>query len=515
MGNTLIKSSGNKSSKSNQDSLFRTDHLNTDLKRRSVRGGMITIVQQIAKMALQIGSTIVLARLLTPEDYGLVGMVKAVTGFIELFKHLGLNTATIQKAEINHSQVSTLFWINIGVSVFLAGLTALLAPLIASFYNEPRLIPIMIVLAFGYIFSGIGTQHYALVSRQMRYRTLAINDMSSLVIGIIVAIIAAWFGAQYWALILMNLTIALISSIGIWLVSGWRPGLPHWNSEIKTMLAFGGGLTGSNIVSYLSSNIDNILIGKYWGAEELGLYTRAYQLLVLPLFSINGTIRNVAINTLSRLVDSPQRFRTVYLRILEKVIMLAMPLVALLLITSDWLVLIVLGPQWSDVSNIFRWFSFSALIQPVNYTMGWLLISQGRTWEMFRFWTLTNTISVIAIIVGLPWKSSGVAAAYSLAGLCLKTPLLYWYVGKHSPVRTSDFYRTMIPSLCAAFCTILTLLAFRQWVEISNPFIGLTISFTITIATALTVFAIFPSGRLALEDWKNLVSLISSKKKSS
>lgn len=512
MGNTLLKSSSNNSSTANRDHLFRTDHLQGDLKRRSVRGGMITITQQVAKMALQIGSTIVLARLLTPEDYGLVGMVKAVTGFIELFKHLGLNTATIQKAEINHSQVSTLFWINIGLSVFLAGLTALVAPLIALFYNEPRLISIVIALALGYIFSGIGTQHYALVSRQMRYRTLAINDMSSLVIGIMVAIIAAWFGAQYWALVLMNLTIPLVSSIGIWLVSGWRPGWPHWNSEIKAMLAFGGGLTGSNIVTYFSKNIDNVLIGKYWGAEELGLYTRAFQLLVLPLFSINGTIRSVAINALSRLVESPERYRKAYIRILEKIIMLAMPLVAFLLVTSDWLVSILLGSQWSGVSNIFRWFSFSALILPVNYTMGWLLISQGRTWEMFRLWTLTSGILVIAIIIGLPWKSTGVAAAYSLAGLCLKTPLLYWYVGKRSPVRTSDFYRTMIPSLCAAFCTILTLLAFRQWIEITNLFMGVIIALIITIVTALTVFAILPSGRLALQDWKNMLILILKKK---
>lgn len=487
---------------------FKTDHLKNDLKRRSIRGGAITIIQQVAKMILQIGSTIVLARLLTPEDYGLFGMVKAVTGFIELFRHLGLNIATIQKTDINHSQVSTLFWISVGISVLLTALTITFAPAIAWFYGEPRLIAITTALAFGYIISGLGTQHFALLSRQMYYRTLTINAIVSMVVSIIVAIISAWFGAKYWALVFMTLSGACANTLGFWFVCRWRPGLPKWDSEVKAMLAFGSGLTGSNIVTYISQNIDNVLIGKYWGAQELGLYARAYQLLLLPLIAINGPMRNVTINTLSRLVDSPARYRQVYLRLLEKIIMIAIPLVAFLLLTSDWLVAILLGSQWSGVSEIFRWFSFSAFIQPIDTTMGWLLISQGRTWEMFKFWSVLSMLSVSAIVAGLPWGAIGVAATYSISGISIRTPLLYWYVGQRSPVRTSDFYRTMLPSLCAAFCTALALIGLRLWITISNPFIGLMIASVITVVTSLSIFAILPAGRLSLQDWRSLLSLV-------
>ncbi|PSF38674.1 lipopolysaccharide biosynthesis protein [Aphanothece hegewaldii CCALA 016] len=490
---------------------FCTKKIKENLKTRSIRGGTITILQQLAKLMLQIGSTMILARMLTPEDYGLVGMVKATTGFIELFRNLGLNTATIQREEINHHQVSTLFWINLGVSMVSAVVTIALAPVIAWFFGETRLVSITLALSVCFIFSGIGSQHAALMSRQMRYRSLAVLDLIAQVISLGVGIIAAWFGAKYWALILITITNSIILAFGFWLQCGWRPGLPHWNLEVKAMLLFGGGLTSTNVINYLTRNFDNILIGKYWGAQELGLYSRAYQLLMMPLLSINAPLRVVAVNTLSRLVDSPQRYRQTYLRMLEKIIMVTMPFVAFLVVTADWMVLILLGPKWSAVSDIFRWFSFSAFVQPIEYTTGWLLISQGRTWEMFRFWLFTGGITVAAFIGGLPWKSSGVAAAYSITGLLINTPLQYWFIGRSGPIRMGDFYRTSRPSLFATGCVFLVLFAFRQEVTISNPLFGLVIAFILSVGTALLAFAVLPSGRLALQDWRNVLTLIIKK----
>lgn len=499
------------SEKTKPDQYFCTEHIKDDIKGRSVRGGSITILHQFTRLLLQIGSTIVLARMLTPEDYGLVGMVKATTGFIELFKNLGLNTATVQKEEINHSQVSTLFWINLAVSLLATVLTLILAPVIAWFYGEPRLISITSVLALAFIFSGIGLQHGALLSRQMRYRSIAVNDLITQTISIGIGIVAATLGAKYWALVWIMLSGSLLTTVGFWFQCSWRPGLPHWNKDIEAMLSFGGGLTSTNFINYFTRNLDNMLIGKYWGAQELGLYSRAYQLLMIPLLSINAPLRTVAVNTLSRLVDSPERYRKAYLRMLEKIIMVTMPSVAFLVVTTDWLVFVLLGPEWSDVSGIFRWFSFSAFIQPVEYTMGWLLISQGRTWEMFKFWTLTGGITVVSFIAGLPWKSSGMAAAYSITGLLLTNPLKAWFTGRRGPIRTSDFYYSMIPSLFASSCVVFALLAFRHAVNGINPLLGLLIAFILTIGTALLAFAVLPSGRIALQDWKDLLTLIVTK----
>jgi PST family polysaccharide transporter len=500
-----------KSPQANPDRYFRTDHIKNNLKSHSVRGGGVMLLHQFSRLFLQIGSTIVLARMLTPEDYGLVGMVKATTGFIDLFRNLGLNTATVQQDEIDHSQVSTIFWINLAVSVLVAGLTIALAPLVAWFYQESRLISITLVLASVFIFSGFGLQHQALLDRQMRYRALAVIDLTAQILSISIGIVAAVLGAGYWALVWMLLAAAIVNTIGAWLQCGWRPGRPRWDGEIKKMLSFGGGLTSTNIINYFNRNLDNILIGKYWGAQELGLYSRAYQLLMIPLLSINAPLRTVAVNTLSRLVDSPERYRRVYLRMLEKILMVTMPAVAFLVVTTDWIVLLLLGPQWSEVSNIFRWFSFSAFVQPVEYTTGWLLISQGRTWEMFRFWLLTGAITVTSFFVGLPWRSSGVAAAYSLTGLFLSTPLLYWFVGRRGPIRTSDFYRSIGPSLLASCCVGVALLMFRHIFPAIDPLIGLILAFGLAIGSASVAFMILPSGRIALQDWQNVISLIFKK----
>lgn len=487
---------------------FRTDHLKRDLTQRSARGGVITVTTQVTRIALQTGSTVVLARLLLPEDYGLMGMVRAVTGFILLFRDLGLSAATVQKADVDHTQVSTLFWINLAISLVLAVFTIAVAPVTAWFYDEPRLVAMMTVLAGGYFFSGASVQHRALLSRQMRYPTLAVIDISSQLVAVGVAVVLAALGAGYWALVAMYLTGAGVHALGFWLSTDWRPGRPRWSREVASMLGFGGGLTGSTVVTYLIRNFDNILIGWYWGANELGLYTRAYQLLVIPLISINSPIRGVAIPTLSRLTDKHDRYRRAYLRILEKIVLLAMPLVAWLSATSDWLVVLLLGEQWQEVSEIFRWLSLVALFIPITYTLGWLFISLGRTWEMFRLWTLCGSVTVGAFFIGLPWGATGVAVAYAASELCLGIPLRCWYGSRISPVKLGDFGRTVIPSLAAAIGTLGILSVFRAWADISNPLLGATITFALTLAVAPAIAAFFPAGRRSLQDSVSILAAI-------
>lgn len=500
-------------SPTNSNRHFHTSHLEADLKGHSVRGGAITMSAQAGKFVLQTGSTIVLARLLTPQDYGLVAMVTVVTQFIALFKDLGLSQATVQRTEINQSQVSTLFWINVGASLFLAVLTAALTPAIVWFYDEPRLTSITLVLACSYLFSGLGVQHAALLNRQMRYGALGIIDTLSLAAAITIAIVSTQFGAGYWALVILPITNGIFHTAGHWIACDWRPGPPSWGSDIRSMLAFGGNLTGFQIINYFSRNLDNVLIGWYWGPQALGLYAKAYQLLLLPLQQINGPIRAVAIPTLSRLVDSPDRYKKAYLGIEEKVTMLTLPVVVFLIATSDWLILLLLGPQWMEASRIFAWLSFVALTQPVAYTTTWLFISQDRTRHMLQWGMIGGAISMSSIIAGLPWGPVGVAASYAITGLCIRTPILFWLVGRAGPVRTRDFYHTMAPAACASLCALAALLAFRQWVEVSNPLVGLTIALGITAGITLSVLALLPSGRSAIQDFKSLFAVLVRRKK--
>ncbi len=491
---------------------FRTQHLQTNLGGRTVRGGAVTIVSQGIQFCLGIGTTMVLARLLTPQDYGLIGMVVVVTGFVSMFKDLGLSTATIQKEEISAEQISTLFWVNVALSVTIMVLTATLGPAVAWFYGDARLTLITLVYAIGFLFGGLTVQHAALLRRQMRFTALAATDIISLIAGIATALVLGWYGAGYWALVANQLAVGFTNTVAVWVVCRWRPGLPVRASGVRSMLAFGSNLTGFSIVNYFARNLDNMLIGKFWGSQQLGLYAKAYQLLLLPIDQINSPIAAVAVPALSRLKDSPERYRQAYLRILEKVAMLTMPSMALLIATSDWVVRLVLGPQWSGAARIFALLGVVGLVQPIANTVGWLFITQGRTNHMFHWGLIGSTIIIASIIAGLPWGATGVAASYSAVFLVVVTPLLFWFVGREGPVRAFDFYRTVAPIACASLCVLGALMLLRRAFVIPNPLVGLIIGFGAASAITLLVLAALPRGRSALRDMKYAVILLNKRR---
>ncbi|HEV3467910.1 MAG TPA: lipopolysaccharide biosynthesis protein [Pyrinomonadaceae bacterium] len=487
---------------------FRTDHLKADLGSRAARGGAVMVGAQALRFAVTMGSTMVLARLLTPEDYGLVGMVLVVTGFVAFFKRLGLSAATIQRPEINAEQVSTLFWVNVAVSVALAGATAALAPAVAWFYGQPQLVGITLAFAAGFTVSGLSVQHEALLKRQMRFKALAAIELGAMLAGIGAAIIAARAGAGYWALVLNQLVFGTLYAAGLWAACGWRPGPPVRYAGVRQMLSFGGDITGYGVLNYLARNLDNLLIGRVWGAAQLGLYARAYQLLLLPLDQTTVPLDSVAVPALSRLTDAPERYRQAYLRILEKVAMLTMPGVALMIATSDWLVRLVLGPQWDETARIFALLGVAGLFEPVANTMGWLLISQGRTRDMLRWGFVHAAVTTLSFAVGLPWGAVGVAASYSAFGVLVHKPLLFWYVGRRGPVGARDIYRAMAPSVCAAAGVLGALYLLRRLAEFEHAAAGLAACAALAAAVALLTFAVLPKGRAALQDVKGLLLLL-------
>src|SRR5215471_2302825 len=309
---------------------FRTDHLKVNLGGRTARGGVVAIVSQGLKFIVTIGATSVMARLLTPADYGLIGMVAFVTGFVAMYKDLGLSTATVQKSEISFEQTSTLFWINVLLSLGITLFTAAIAPLVAWFYGEPRLALITVVTASGFFISGLAVQHEALLRRQMRYFALASISLTSVAVGYVVGIVLAWKGFSYWALVLSQLAVAAAGTLLTVSLCRWMPGLPQRNTGVRSMIRFGSNLTGFTTINYFSRNLDNLLIGRVWGAQQLGLYSRAYQLMGLPIDQINEPITSVAVPALSRLTDSPESYRRAYLRMLEKIAMLTIPGVGLM-----------------------------------------------------------------------------------------------------------------------------------------------------------------------------------------
>lgn len=421
---------------------FETEHLKENLKERSVKGGAITLIAQISKLLLQISSNVFLARLLTPNDFGLVAMVTVVATFIVMFKDMGLSQATIQKAEINHAQISTLFWINVLFGAVVMGITIALSPTIASFYNEPALINITIALAFGLFIGGLTVQHQALLKRQMKFKQLAIIDVSAMFLGITSAIIIAYFGAGYWALVILQIVQASVMMILSWYFSKWIPGLPVRNSGIGSMLAFGGYMTIYGFINYFARNLDTILIGYKWGATPVGMYSRAYSLLLLPIGQLTAPFSSVAVPALSRLQDEPEQFKNYYLKTIKIIAYISMPMIVSMAILSYEIVYIVLGEQWIDASKLFQILAIAAFWQPIASTVGWVYVSLNNVKRMMYWGFIGTFVMALAIILGLPWGASGVAIGYSISMWFLIIPLFTFAFYK-TPITLGSFFATI------------------------------------------------------------------------
>lgn len=473
--------------------------------RKSVgRGAVATGVAQAVKVATQVLSVIVLSRLLSPQDFGIVAMCAPVLAFIALFQDFGLTQATVQKSAITHDEVNYLFWVNVAVSLTLACLMVGVAPLIAAFYGEPRVGPLVGAMALQIIVYGLGAQHLALLTRRMAFGCLALIEIASAIGGFCAA--AAWtiVDRSYWALYAGTLTSAVLPTLCYWANSRWRPGLTRKVEGIGVLLNFGAGITGFNFANFFARNLDNILIGRYWGNAQLGLYDRAYKLLLFPLSQIANPLSKVMVPALSRLNSEPDRYRSAFLRVIRLVLLVALPGVATVVAMSDILIPFFLGEQWRQSSDIFRALGFAGLLQPLNNPAGWLFISQGRSGDFMRWGIVTAVTAALAFVIGLPYGALGVAVVYA-ASEYLRTPFLWLYVGKKGPLRVGDMFRAATPFVLGGHLALAVV-----WIAKSSlphqEVLAIIAAAILAYLVAIVVALLFPSGRETLREGLTLLS---------
>lgn len=481
-----------------QSEHLRTDHLVQDIKARAVSGGIDTAAGQVAKLIVTVGGAVVLARLLGPNEYGLIGMVLAVTNLLGMFKELGLSTATVQREDVTQQQVSNLFWINFGLGAAVAVMGVATSPLLAWFYRDSRLIPIMAVLSLGFLLSGSSVQHQALLTRQMRFRALAVVDVSSVLTGFVVAFACAKAGWSYWALVAQQLTTAMLTVILIWSLSRWRPEPPRRKSGVMPFLRFGAHLTLAEFVGRMSVATDSILIGRFYGAEALGLYSRGNALLARPLEQVVAPTNAVVVPVLSRLQFDPERYRRSFLRAFESLALLTFPFSALCLALSEPLVLVLLGQRWQAATPFFAGFALLAISQPLSITPSWLLMSQGRGRDLLKIYTITGAVTIASYVIGLTWGPLGVVLAVAAASMFVRLPVIYYMAGRSGPVSTKDLWKSFVWHMpCWAGVFAGATLA-QGLAENLAPIVQLLICVPFGIISGITAAFLFKHTRLSL-----------------
>jgi O-antigen/teichoic acid export membrane protein len=426
---------------------FKTDHLLPNLKRHTISSGAVTISAQGAKFLLNVASTMILARLLLPRDFGLVAMVTTVTGFLRVFKDAGLSVATVQRERITHAQVSNLFWINVAVSLLSSLIVAVSAPVIAWFYRDSRLINITLLLSITFIISGATVQHRALLNRQMRFKALALIEVGSMAVGVLVGVAMALGGCRYWSLVGSNLSMEIAGLLLTWSLSRWRPQLPTRGSGIGPLVSFGAHRTAAGLIMSLARGSDNLLIGRFYGAASVGLYSRASAILMAPMDQLLYPINAVFIPTLSRLQSHPERYRSTFLRLFDATALTSFAFTGLFLALARPITLVFLGPKWEQAAVIFGGLTVAALCVPLGNVCTWLFFSQGRGRDTLIAFSLNACVMILSFIAGLPYGPVGVAIAFSASSLLIRLPILYSIIGRRGPVRTADLWRVFFRHL--------------------------------------------------------------------
>ena len=493
----------------------RFEPRHNEVTRHLASGIFNSGVVQIVQVLCQIGSVVVLSRLLPPTDFGLLAMAGPACAFISLFQDMGLSQATIQKPEITHDEVSAFFWINVAAGAALAAASVAISPLLGWYYGDPRVVSLTAAMGPLILFSAIGGQPAAILRRRMEFGISAAIGVLGAVTGLAVSIVAALTIKNYWALFFGSAAGTLISVAGVWLAAGWLPSRPRRIAGLGRMLKFGAGVTVSNLSAYFSMNTDNMLIGRRWGGQTLGLYDRAYKLLLFPINRISWPVMTTIVPVLSRLAGNPEPYNRVFLRTIALLTLATWPGIVWAIVLRDTLVPTLLGSRWSSAVAIFAPLAFAALVQTVNNATGYLYTSQGRGGELARISVIGATIDVVSFVVGLPYGATGVATAYMTSEF-LRTPFLWWYVTRKGPVRATSVIVTVLPQLAGAAGAGVISTLYREFAAASLvPVVQLALGLLLSYGAVLLIMGISRNGRQTLghayEAAKHLLHHLTSK----
>ncbi|GGY69798.1 lipopolysaccharide biosynthesis protein [Marinobacter zhanjiangensis] len=444
-----------------------------------------TVSAQGLKLLFQVISITVLARLLQPEDFGLVAMVTVFTGLALAFMEGGLSMATIQRPHITHEQVSNLFWTNVGLG-FLLGLIYIAAsPLVALIYGEDRIIEIMCALSLFFLIGGLSVQHEAILKRQMNFKALAVIEVVANLVGVCVAISMAWYGFGYWSLVGQQIATITVMSIMRWLAARWTPGWISRGSGVRSLLGFGMNLTGANFVGYFATNITPFGIGLVGGAQPLGLYDRAFKLTSIPSKQLLPPVFNVFQSALARVAEDEHRLRSAIISLAGKIALTTVFVTLVMVVTADWLVAILLGDGWDDAVILFQLLATFSVVEPITTFIAISLVSIGESKALLKWKIITFFILLVFVAVGSVWGVMGIVIAYAISGFFIRMPLFLLYSTRFLPITIFDHLRALVPSLLIGLITGLLLYALRLVYEPQNPVYALLVFSTLGAALYL------------------------------
>lgn len=457
------------------------------LGRASLHSGVIFVIARGANIFVQLASTILLARILSPHDFGVVAIVLALVGFAPMLIDLGTSEASTQKTLITPDQISTLFWLNIAISLLLTALLIGSSETIARIFGEPSVTGIALALSVTFVLTALSTQHSALMRRAMQFHRIAMIDISSNLVGSIVSVVLALCGWGYWSLVAKPIVTAGWTAVAVWLNCRWVPGRPRVSQDARELVGFGLGVTGFTMTDYLAKSADRVAIGYFQGAGPLGYFQNAFTIYSNVLSILTEPLHNIAASSLSKLRHDIEALKRAWETALSTVSFFSAPAFAILAVIGQDFVVLLLGEKWAPAGPLLCIFAVRGIAHCVERTMGWLHVAAGRADRWMRWGVYSVIVQLLALAAGLPFGVTGVATAYAIAMFGLFVPALV-YSGRPVGIHASDVLRAVGPQTVAGLIAAgVGFLVQIEFLVHLAPMLRLIVSGLICLATYLVI----------------------------
>jgi O-antigen/teichoic acid export membrane protein len=469
------------------------------LAQSAASGILVTMTGQVLRIAVQVLSVAILARLLSPTDYGLLAMVAAVIGVADIFRDFGLSTAAIQAKTLSRAQRTNLFWINSGIGLILAIAVFALAPVIASIYRQPALVDIAQVLSVTFVLNGVATQYRADLNRKLAFSTLAVADVASPIVALGGAVWLALSGAGLWALVGQQLIQYSVMLVIVAWGARWLPGLPRTSVPMDGMLRFGWNIVVTQLINYVSNNADYFIIGLRSGAVALGNYSRAFQLLMNPLNQVRSPITRVAIPVLAKIQDDDAAYGAFLLR--GQVAMghsLGFVLGVAAGAAAPITVLFLGGEEWSGVAPLLALLAVAGVFQILAFVGYWVYVTRALTFRLLQDSIFSSSVRLALILLGSQWGVIGVAVGYALAP-ALTWPATFWWLSRFTTIPTRGLYLGALRIVALSGVAVAASWLTTVWLQDAAAIVSiLTALLTAGLACAVVCAALPPFRRDAL-----------------
>lgn len=468
-------------------------------------GGVVVLVGQAVKLGIQLAGIVILARLLTPEDFGLVAMVAVVVAIADLFRDFGMSAAALQARELSQQQASNLFWANVGLGALSAIAVAASAPLLVAIFDETRLQWIAPACAVPLLASALQVPVQVHLARRFRFAALAVTDVFAQLVALALAVSSALAGWGYWALVVQPVAAAFTLLVSRWVIVRWLPSRPRRGHGSLVLLKAGGHIGGAQALGYIATNVDNLMVGSVWGATDLGYYSNAYKLQSMPIAGLMTPLTNVVIPVLNRVRDAG---KDTFQRLLTLQVLVGLAVAWLYAVgaaTAPQVIQMALGFGWEAAVPIFMILALGSSIHGLSFVNYWVYLHTGETRGLLNSNFVTKPVSIAMIAAAAFVSVEAVAWAYDLS-LAFTWIFATWYMGRKTGWNTTPFYVSGIQVLAAGWASfgvtywILTLL--------SPSSAGVTLALgVVTTTLALGVFvALIPGLRTRVFSFRSIRS---------